>query len=249
MCGALGTILTGFFAVDGGLLYGGGFGLLGVQILGVVAVIAWVVVTMLIIFKAIDATIGLRASEEEETRGLDLTEHGLESSYADFMPTILTGERTSEIPGVSGSVAAEPAMAVPVEKAIEVSHYTAAEKADGVKFTKVVMIFNQAKFAELKETLNGIGITGMTVTQVMGCGTQKGHAKYYRGIELKEISLLPKVKLEVVVSKVPVAEVIDTARKVLYTGHIGDGKIFVYDVEEVVKIRTGETGYDALQGE
>lgn len=235
MCGAVGTLLTGVFAVDGGIVYGGGFSFFLIQLLGVVSVIAWVTVTMLITFNVLKHTIGLRASVEEETKGLDVTEHNLASSYADFMPMVLTGK--SEKP-------------VSVEKAIPVEHYPAAKPSSTeAKLSKVVMVFNQSHFVELKEALTALGITGMTITQVMGFGTQKGHANYYRGIEIEEVALLPKIKLEVIVSKIPVEQVVDTAKKVLYTGHIGDGKIFVYDVENVIKVRTGEEGYDALQGE
>lgn len=250
LCGATGTLLTGLFTVnltyeDGtplGLFYGGGASFLASQAIGVVSVIAWVAATMTIVFLLIKKTIGLRASKEEEIRGLDATEHNLSSSYADFMPAvpqILSGDETVE-PAVS------------VEKAVEVEHYmpedTAADHTGKPKLSKVVMIFNQAKFDAMKNAMNAIGVTGMTVTHVLGCGTQKGHPEYYRGVKMDDIALLPKVKLEMVVSKVPVRTVIETAKKTLYTGHIGDGKIFVYDVENAVKVRTGEEGYDALQG-
>ena len=240
MCGAAGTLLTGVFAVDGGLVYGGGFSFLGIQLLGVVCVILWVSVTMIITFNVLKHTIGLRASEEEETKGLDVTEHNLASSYADFMPMVFMGKAKE----------GEADAGVSVEKAVPVEHYPSAKPVSAnVKLSKVVMIFNQAGFTALKDALTDLGVTGMTITQVMGCGTQKGHVNYYRGIKVEEAALLPKMKLEVVVSKVPVEDVIETARKALYTGNIGDGKIFVYDVENVVKVRTGEQGYDALQGE
>lgn len=240
MCGAAGTLLTGVFAVDGGLVYGGGFSFLGIQLLGVVCVILWVSVTMIITFNVLKHTIGLRASEEEETKGLDVTEHNLASSYADFMPMVFMG-KAKEGAADAG---------VSVEKAVPVEHYPSAKPVSAnVKLSKVVMIFNQAGFTALKDALTDLGVTGMTITQVMGCGTQKGHVNYYRGIKVEEAALLPKMKLEVMVSKVPVEDVIETARKALYTGNIGDGKIFVYDVENVVKVRTGEQGYDALQGE
>ena len=240
MCGAAGTLLTGVFAVDGGLVYGGGFSFLGIQLLGVVCVILWVSVTMIITFNVLKHTIGLRASEEEETKGLDVTEHTLASSYADFMPMVFMG-KAKEGAADAG---------VSVEKAVPVEHYPSAKPVSAnVKLSKVVMIFNQARFTALKDALTDLGVTGMTITQVMGCGTQKGHVNYYRGIKVEEAALLPKMKLEVVVSTVPVEDVIETARKALYTGNIGDGKIFVYDVENVVKVRTGEQGYDALQGE
>ena len=240
MCGAAGTLLTGVFAVDGGLVYGGGFSFLGIQLLGVVCVILWVSVTMIITFNVLKHTIGLRASEEEETKGLDVTEHNLASSYADFMPMVFMG-KAKEGAADTG---------VPVEKAVPVEHYPSAKPVSAsVKLSKVVVIFNQSRFTALKDALTELGVTGMTITQVMGCGTQKGHVNYYRGIKVEEAALLPKMKLEVVVSKVPVEDVLETARKALYTGNIGDGKIFVYEVENVVKVRTGEQGYDALQGE
>lgn len=240
MCGAAGTLLTGVFTVDGGLAYGGGFSFLGIQLLGVVSVILWVSVTMIITFCVLKHTIGLRASEEEETKGLDVTEHNLASSYADFMPMVFMG-KAKEGAADTG---------VPVEKAVPVEHYPSAKPVSAsVKLSKVVVIFNQARFTALKDALTELGVTGMTITQVMGCGTQKGHVNYYRGIKVEEAALLPKMKLEVVVSKVPVEDVLETAKKALYTGNIGDGKIFVYEVENVVKVRTGEQGYDALQGE
>ena len=240
MCGAAGTLLTGVFAVDGGLAYGGGFSFLGIQLLGVVSVILWVSVTMIITFRVLKHTIGLRASEEEETKGLDVTEHNLASSYADFMPMVFMG-KAKEGAADTG---------VSVEKAVPVEHYPSAKPVSAsVKLSKVVVVFNQSRFTALKDALTELGVTGMTITQVMGCGTQNGHVNYYRGIKVEEAALLPKMKLEVVVSKVPVEDVLETARKALYTGNIGDGKIFVYEVENVVKVRTGEQGYDALQGE
>lgn len=240
MCGAAGTLLTGVFAVDGGLAYGGGFSFLGIQLLGVVSVILWVSVTMIITFRVLKHTIGLRASEEEETKGLDVTEHNLASSYADFMPMVFMGKAKEGAADIG----------VPVEKAVPVEHYPSAKPVSAsVKLSKVVVVFNQSRFTALKDALTELGVTGMTITQVMGCGTQKGHVNYYRGIKVEEAALLPKMKLEVVVSKVPVEDVLETARKALYTGNIGDGKIFVYEVENVVKVRTGEQGYDALQGE
>ena len=239
MCGAAGTLLTGVFAADGGLAYGGGFHFLGVQLIGVAAVIVWVAVTMTFTFTVLKKTIGLRASWEEETKGLDATEHNLSSSYADFMPMVFMGKTTEEGKGD-----------VSVEKAITVEHFPDSEPVPAkTKLTKIVMVFNQARFISLKDALSELGITGMTVTQAMGCGTQKGHMNYYRGVQVEEVALLPKIKLEVVVSKVPVDQVVETAKKALYTGNIGDGKIFVYDVENVIKVRTGEQGFDALQGE
>lgn len=233
--GVWGTIAVGLFSrgydgVGKGLFYGGGFKQLGIQLLGFVAVASWAVITMIIVFALIKKTNGLRVTAEEEIKGLDSTEHNLPSAYADFVPTSVL---------ISS---APPAQSV--EKAIPVETFTT--KTDAV-LSKIVMIFNPSKFEELKEAMNDIGITGMTATNVMGCGVQKGHIKKYRGVEIEEMSLLPKMKLEMVVSAIPVKTVIETARKVLYTGNIGDGKIFVYDVEDVMKVRTGEHGYDALQ--
>lgn len=233
--GVWGTIAVGLFSkgydgVGKGLFYGGGFKQLGIQLLGFVAVAPWAVITMIIVFALIKKTNGLRVTAEEEIKGLDSTEHNLPSAYADFVPTSVL---------ISS---APPAQSV--EKAIPVETFTT--KTDAV-LSKIVMIFNPSKFEELKEAMNDIGITGMTATNVMGCGVQKGHIKKYRGVEIEEMSLLPKMKLEMVVSAIPVKTVVETARKVLYTGNIGDGKIFVYDVEDVMKVRTGEHGYDALQ--
>ncbi|HNX63801.1 MAG TPA: ammonium transporter [Oscillospiraceae bacterium] len=247
--GFLGTLLVGLLS-DGtgtkykGLFTGGGFEQLGIQAIGVGAVILWVVITMVIIFTIIKKTVGLRVSKHEEIVGLDIEEHGLESSYADFMPSIngasLNSAAASLISeGSEGTVSADKA--VPVEILSSESPV-----ASDVKLTKVAIVCKQSKFEELKNALNEIGVTGITVTQVLGCGTQKGASEFYRGVPV-EMTLLPKIKVEVIVSKVPVKTVINTAKKALYTGHIGDGKIFVYDVENVIKVRTGEEGYAALQ--
>ena len=242
MCnGIWGTIAVGIFSKDKatlGLLYGGGFTQLGKQLLGILCIGAYTAIFMTVIFLVIKKTIGLRASKEEEVKGRDLTEHGLSSSYADFMPVpqVLTGKT-------------EKNGTVPPQKAVEVNLLTPLEKSenkDRPKLTNISIVTKQSKFTELNTALTGIGITGMTVTQVLGCGTQKGNTQYYRGVEV-EMNLLPKIRIAIVVSKIPVKRVIDTAVKALYTGHIGDGKIFIYDVEDVVKIRTGETGFDALQ--
>ena len=250
--GALGTILTGLFAYYNGteveplgVFYGGGFHFFGIQVLGVVAVIAWVAITMTIVFNVIKHTIGLRVSEAEEIMGLDKPEHGLSYAYADFMPVV---------PAVLGTKAGETAakikdtIPVAVEKAVPVTKVTTegTAAAGGHKLSKIVIIAKQSKFEVLKEALASIGVSGMTVTNVVGCGVQKGAPEYYRGAEV-DVTLLPKMKMEVVVSKVPVETVVETVKKVLYTGHIGDGKIFVYDVENVVKVRTGAEGFDALQ--
>jgi len=243
VCGALGTILTGLFSTSEGLFYGHGASFLGVQTLGVVSVIAWVVVTMSITFFALKKTIGLRCSAAEELAGLDISEHGLASSYADFMPSV-TAAPAAPSCAIEG-LPATPDEAVPVElKSVPSS--TATLTPDGAVLSKVEIVTRQGRFEALKKALMEIGITGMTVTNVLGCGMQKGKLEYYRGTPI-EISLLPKIQVEVVVSKVPVRAVIEAAKKALYTGHIGDGKIFVYSVENVVKVRTGEEGYAALQ--
>lgn len=248
--GIWGTIAVGLFSTGQndtgvGLFYGGGFKQLGIQLVGFLAVAAWTTVTMVITFTIIKKTNGLRVSEEEELKGLDATEHNLPSAYADFMPAVSYATSATVKAAAPQTVAPATPLA-PVEKAVPVETYTTNKNA---KLTKLVMIFNPAKFEDIKVSMNEIGITGMTVTNVMGCGTQKGHIRKYRGVEIEEMSLNPKMKMEMVVSAVPVQTVIDKAREVLYTGNIGDGKIFVYDVEDVVKVRTGERGYDALQGE
>lgn len=242
VCGALGTILTGFFATgvstEKGVFYGGGFHFLGVQTLGVVSVAAYVSVIITIVFLIIKHTIGLRASAEDEIAGLDVSEHGLLTAYAGFaMLPDTVSEEDGEVTAVTGDVPA--AEAIPVKKVPSFDETSP-------KFTKVEIICKESKFEALKKALTDLGITGMTMSHVLGCGIQKGKPEFYRGVEV-EASLLPKIQLDIVVSKVPVRSVIETAKKVLYTGHIGDGKIFVYDVENVVKVRTGEEGYDALQ--
>ena len=242
---AVGLFSTGYDGVGKGLFYGGGFKQLGIQFLGFIAVATWTVVTMVIVFFLIKKTNGLRVSEEEEIKGLDATEHNLPSAYADFMPAMAFA--TSSSIKASVAPASEPVpLAAPVEKAVPVETYTTDTKN---KLSKVVMIFNPARFEDVKQAMNSVGVTGMTVTNVMGCGTQKGHIRKYRGVEIEELNLNPKMKLEMVISAVPVEDVINAARKVLYTGNIGDGKIFVYGVDDAVKVRTGERGYDALQGE
>ena len=241
--GAVGTLCVGLFAVDGGVFYGGGWHLFGVQALGVVSVTAWVAIAMLIVFLIIKSTIGLRVSAAEEIRGLDVEEHGLISSYADFMPMLSQGE----IP--LGDEVELPKSAAPVEKAVPVVVSKVSESdaiADGTKMSDIVIITKQSKFEALKAAMDAIGVTGMTVTQVLGCGMQKGRPEYYRGVEM-ETNLLPKIQVEIVVCKIPVRTVIEAAKNALYTGHIGDGKIFVYNVENVVKVRTGEEDYEALQ--
>ena len=250
--GIWGTLAVGLFATDAapgyaianasgeklvGLLYGGGFELMGLQLTGFASVCAWTVVTMIITFVVIKAIFGLRVSREEELIGLDATEHGLPSAYAGF--AMLPDTIAEDSPVV---VAGE----VPVAEAVPVKKMPSFEENEGAKFTKVEIVCKESRLESLKNAMIDIGITGMTVSHVLGCGIQKGKPEYYRGVQV-EASLLPKVQVDIVVSKVPVRAVIETAKKVLYTGHIGDGKIFVYDVENVVKVRTGEEGYDALQ--
>ena len=242
VCGATGTILTGLFATgvttEAGLFYGGGGHLLAVQAAGVVSVAVYVAVVITIVFLAIKYTIGLRADAEDEIAGLDVSEHGLLTAYAGFaMQPDIAAEGEAVPAAVTGDVPA--AEAIPVKKVPSFEEGTP-------KFTKIEIVCRESKFEALKNAMMKLGITGMTVSHVLGCGAQKGKPEYYRGVQV-EASLLPKVQVEIVVSAVPVRKVIETAKKVLYTGHIGDGKIFVYDVENVVKVRTGEEGFDALQ--
>ena len=241
VCGSLGTIMVGLFATgvstEKGLFYGGGWHLLGTQALGVVSVAVYVAVVITIVFFILKKTIGLRVDAEHEITGLDVTEHGLLTAYAGF--AMLPDTIAEDSPVV---VAGE----VPVAEAVPVKKMPSFEENEGAKFTKVEIICKESRLESLKNAMIDIGITGMTVSHVLGCGIQKGKPEYYRGVQV-EASLLPKVQVDIVVSKVPVRAVIETAKKVLYTGHIGDGKIFVYDVENVVKVRTGEEGYDALQ--
>lgn len=253
--GIWGTLAVGLFStgngqnvgVDGtpvkGLFYGGGFAQLGIQALGMVTILAWTGVTIWITFTIIKKTIGLRVSRHEEIVGLDATEHGLPSSYADFIPSMQVETTASGKEKEVDTLA--KVEAVSNEREVPVVHkkYVPSE---GAHMSKVVIITKQEHAEELKNAMSNIGITGMTVTNVLGCGMQKGSTEYYRGVPI-ETHLLPKIKMEIVVCKVPVETVVDTAKSVLYTGKIGDGKIFVYDVVDVVKVRTGESGYDALQ--
>ena len=247
LCGATGTILTGLFAyyngnevTKEGFFYGGGAHMLLIQILGVVSVIAWVSVTMFIVFTILKKTIGLRVSAAEEIMGLDKPEHGLTSAYADFAPVVsVLGTGLGEAQAQE-HVAATPAEAIPVTKV--------STEGSTASMHKVVILTRQSRFEALKNAMSEIGVTGMTLTNVAGCGQQKGAAEYYRGVPV-DVMLLPKIKLEILVSAIPVEKVVETARKALYTGHIGDGKIFVYDVADVIKVRTGEHGFDALQDE
>ncbi len=268
--GIWGTLAVGLFATPtapgysianasgkelSGLFYGGGFELLGLQILGMICVLAWTAVTITIAFLAIKALVGLRASREEEIRGLDAMEHNLTTSYAGFAytPEILSGvssEETAPVISVAPVPASQgeslPGESLPGE-ALPGEALPAAESDGSHPMSRVSVILKPERLESLKTALNGIGVTGMTVTQVMGYGTQKGHVSYYRGVKMESANLLPKMKVEVVVSKIPVRTVIETVKNALYTGQIGDGKIFVYDVENVVKVRTGEEGYAALQ--
>ena len=244
--GVWGTLAVGLLATPdapaglSGLFYTGSFKQLGIQALGVVTVVAYATVMMIITFAVIKKVHGLRASVEEEITGLDITEHGLPSAYADFAPAV---DKYTEFAPV------EPIVAVtgttPVAEAVPVKKVPSFDEG-APKFTKIEIVFKEEKLYALKEAMSKLGITGMTVSHVMGYGQQKGKPEYYRGVAV-ETNLMPKVQVDIVVSKIPVRDVIETAKKVLYTGHIGDGKIFVYDVENVVKVRTGEEGYDALQ--
>ena len=242
--GVWGTIAVGLLANPEapaglkGLFYTWDFTLLGVQTLGIAAILAWTVVMMTLTFFILKKTIGLRVSQEEEIKGLDKTEHGLPSAYADFVPAVESLDY-----GYEGAVAVSGD--TPVAEAVPVKKVPAFDDGSP-KFTKVEIICKEQRFEALKNAMMDIGITGMTVSHVLGCGAQKGQPEYYRGVVV-EANLLPKIQVDIVVSKVPVRHVIETAKSVLYTGHIGDGKIFVYDVENVVKVRTGEEGYDALQ--
>ena len=264
--GIWGTVAVGFFATDTapayargygdgvtfganqicgtGLFYGGGFKLLGLQLAGMACVILWTVVTITITFMVIKAVFGLRVSEEEEIIGLDATEHGLPSAYAGFAMMDISNSMIMEENENTqlGSDSYEEASEAQKNAAVKVSQVPAAS-ATGIY--KVVIIAKLARYDVLRKAMNAIGVTGMTVTQVMGCGIQKGAGEKYRGAEI-DATLLPKVKVEVVVSAIPVEKVIESAKKVLYTGHMGDGKIFVYNGDKVVKIRTGEEDLAAL---
>lgn len=258
--GIWGTIAVGLFATESapgfalagiseGVFYGGGLGQLGKQIVGMLVTALWTVVTIVIAFTVIKKTIGLRVSEEEEIIGLDATEHGLPSAYAGFSIMDISNTMTMRVnentnlgtDNYDEASEAKRNAAVPV---IREDMSTVPEMASGI--TKIVIIAKLSRYDALKRAMNELGVTGMTVTQVMGCGIQKGAGEKYRGVEI-DATLLPKVKLEVVVSAIPVDDVIAAAKKTLYTGHIGDGKIFVYPVSRVVKIRTGEENFAALQ--
>ena len=265
--GIWGTIAVGLFATDTapafsrgfgdgvsfganqiagtGLFYGGGFRLLGIQLLGLLSVAAWTLVTITLTFIIIKALVGLRVSEEEELQGLDPVEHGLASAYSGFSILDVSNTMTMDINQNTSLGASDYEMSSEAQKnaAISVVKQTSAADTD---IHKVVIITRLSRYDKIKNALNELGVTGMTVTQVMGCGIQKGSGEMYRGVEV-DATLLPKVKIEVVVSKISVDSVVDTAKKTLYTGHIGDGKIFVYSVDRVVKVRTGEEDFAALQ--
>ena len=260
MNGIWGTIAVGLFATNSapgysiadskgnelvGLFYGGGFKLLGLQLTGFVSVAAWTVVTITIVFLVIKATLGLRVSEEEEIIGLDPTEHGLPSAYAGFAIMDVSGD-VMDVNENTDLGSSEYATASQAKKdaAVPVVNATTPASASGIH--KVVIISKLTKYDKLRKAMNDLGVTGMTVTQVMGCGIQKGAGEMYRGAEV-DATLLPKVKVEVIVASIPVDDVIEAAKKTLYTGHIGDGKIFVYNVDRVVKIRTGEEDFEALE--
>jgi Amt family ammonium transporter len=263
MNGIWGTIAVGLFAnpevpgyslVDqngdqlSGLFYGGGFGLLGRQLGGFAAIAAFTAVSMAIVFLFIKKTIGLRASEQEEILGLDITEHGLISSYADFAPSMgdasMHGYTKDDAKSVK-KVGTPETPAVPVDKAIEVENYSVPAPDGATKLTNIVVIFKQQKLQQFIEAMEAIDVKGITVTNVLGCGMQNGQKNYYRGTTV-EMNLLPKIKAEIAVCAVPVEKVVAAAKAALYTGNYGDGKMFIYDIENVIKIRTGEEGYNAL---
>ena len=251
--GIWGTLAVGLFATTSapgndsytGLFYGGGFHLFGLQLLGFASVAAWTAVTITITFLIIKATVGLRVTEEEEIVGLDPTEHGLASAYSGFSIMDISNTMTMETNANTSLGSDSYEAASPAAKNASVKVVAAPVSLD-TGIHKIVIIAKLSRYDYLKKAMNDLGVTGMTVTQVMGCGIQKGAGEMYRGVEM-DATLLPKVKVEVVVSKIPVEDVIEAAKKALYTGHIGDGKIFVYNVDKVVKIRTGEEDYDALQ--
>lgn len=265
--GIWGTLSVGLFATNTapgysianaagkeltGLFYGGGFELMGLQLIGFAAVAGWTLVTITLAFLLIKATLGLRVSEEEEIVGLDATEHGLPSAYSGFAITDMSATTMDVNENTDlGESDYEKAGSFKVDRAIPVVATSSETDANGVPIFntgmhKVSIIAKLARFDALKKALNELGVTGMTVTQVMGCGIQKGAGEYYRGVEM-DATLMPKIKVEVIVSKIPVENVIKAVKKALYTGHIGDGKIFVYNVLKVVKVRTGEEDYQALQ--
>ncbi len=257
MNGIWGTLAVGLFATKSapgndeleGLFYGGGFELLGKQLLGFVSVAAWAAICMIIVFSIIKAIFGLRVSEEEELEGLDLSEHGLASAYSGFSIMDMSNAMMNENENTNlGETDYDKASEAKKKAAVPVENITEAMKGTipDTGINKVVIITKLSRYDKIKRALNELGVTGITVTQVSGCGIQKGAGEMYRGVEM-DMTLLPKIKLEVVVSGIPVDSVIETAKRTLYTGKIGDGKIFVYPVSRVVKIRTGEENFEALQ--
>ncbi len=261
MNGIWGTLAVGLFATNTapgysianangeeivGLFYGGGFELLGLQFIGFISVAAWAVITMIIVFLIIKAIFGLRVSEEEEIIGLDVKEHGLPSAYAGFSIMDISNTMTMEVNANTNLGTDDYDEASEAAKNAAVSVAKAPDLVPASGIYKVVIVAKLSRYEAVKKAMNDLGVTGMTVTQVMGCGIQKGAGEKYRGVEV-DATLLPKVKIEVVVSAIPVDDVISAAKKALYTGHIGDGKIFVYNVDKVVKIRTGEENFAALQ--
>ena len=235
-CGILGTLLAGLFSKTKGLFYTGNADFFLTQLLGSAVVVVFVLVIMGLAFTLIKHTSGLRVSAAEEIEGLDNREHGLNSAYGDFVTNSYT-----EILQSGPSKTSEHEKLVP----ITLDNGTQTKQASSI--SKVEVIMKRSRFEVFKEAMNRIGVTGMTVSQVVGCGMQKGQTDFYRGTQV-DINLIPKIKVEIVIAKVPVETVVNTARDVLYTGHIGDGKIFVYDVRNVIKVRTGEVDYDAMQG-
>lgn len=249
--GIWGTVAVGLFSNGGngvmpGLFYGGGAVQLGTQLMGIVSVAAYVIIVMFIIFKLIDKAVGLRVPAQVEIDGLDIHEHGLTSAYSGFAISDVSAldlevNENTDLGEDDYDKADETLRAA----AVKVSRAPALTDKD-TGMHKVSIICRVSRFDALKEALNALGVTGITMTQVMGCGIQKGAGEKYRGVEV-DVNLIPKVKVEVVVSKIPVDSVIAAAKKALYTGHIGDGKIFVYNVMRVVKVRTGEEDFEALQ--
>lgn len=250
-CGVLGTLCVGLFAKEdvttlstvNGLFYGGGVSLLGVELLGIVAVGVFTFAASSLVWLVLKKTIGIRVSAAEELAGLDVGEHG-NAAYPDFAAAVANVEDYAD----AGVSAAPPtpaaAPAVSIDEAVPVIH----NEQPGAAITKVTILTNQSRFAQLEDALDHLGVTGLTVTNVFGYGIQKGHTTYYRGAPV-EARLLPKIKIDVVVSKIPTQTLVEAAKRALYTGNVGDGKIFISDVRDVVKVRTGETGYDALQDE
>lgn len=251
ICGALGCVLTGVFSLQNGLAAGSSV-LIMTQIMGIVSIVVCVAVLCAVMFYGIDKVTGLRVSQVEELAGLDFWEHGLAEVYSQGAPvldpladTALPDDRVPTLQGMKLGRKSEENSAVSVEEAVMVEHRPAQLKA-GHKLTQITIITSELRFEALKNALEKIGITGMTVTRVLGFGIQKGHVDMYRGAQVKS-RLLPKVKVELIVSAISPQVIVNVAKKILYTGRYGDGKVFIYDVENVVKIRTSEEGYDALQ--